>query len=673
MSLVVKSMYVAGALEAAIAGDAPPDDQRKMSSDAVGLTISTSEFVSDALSDFVSDQIGKRIEKLAMFPSIGFARLPNIGFSCWLNVVLQSLFRTVGTHMFETLSSFKDSINEQKDSSHGRFLCCLSQLMQDYLNPTNGCVSQSKLHSFYEAFLALHSTDEAFMPQVFGQADASEAHCKMIESIEKCFNLVQDTIERKIIPDHLFKGEYKTVVICAKCDHTSESLEPFEHVDVEIKDHEVMKFSACFDSFGQSQDVPELECSGCKTKGHCSKHQTLWILPEVLVVVFKRYDNTGKKISNSVIFPVDQFHCPGPPQVKQHSYNLESVIEHHGQENQGKDVAHYISYSRHDSSVVGSMWVKYNDDDVGSIAGDPSAFFDYGNSYILYYRRQNHTNVITQDWFCPNCKKSWPGEFKVCPLCALPIDSSVTQPTKNWVSHSSRSMTDPSGIPLAGEKTEKKKVLTGMAKYKMTKKLGEGGFGKVYKAHLVDNKDEKVAIKRFKLRDRDYQTQASKEFEILKPLKHRHIIKCMDNFYHHRQFFVVFEYANAQDLRRFIHGQAFRREMFNAPDIANWFTQIVSGMSFLHYNKIMHRDIKPANIVICRPHGSSVYIKKRKKEPALLSRRDKKTELKAATPHAPVSISFLIASGPKPYVKSWSRLIFSSSIVFSSFVSPMRT
>jgi cyclin-dependent kinase 7 len=116
--------------------------------------------------------------------------------------------------------------------------------------------------------------------------------------------------------------------------------------------------------------------------------------------------------------------------------------------------------------------------------------------------------------------------------------------------------------------------------------IGEGGYGKVYKAYDEVNKTY-VALKKSKLTpiDDGIGFVTLREVKFLKEFKHPNLIKLTDIYAHKKKIYLVFEYMET-DLEEVIGDTDI---ILSAPDIKAYMKMLLSGVKFLHENWILHR------------------------------------------------------------------------------------
>uniref|UniRef100_A0ACD5VE68 Uncharacterized protein n=1 Tax=Avena sativa TaxID=4498 RepID=A0ACD5VE68_AVESA len=138
------------------------------------------------------------------------------------------------------------------------------------------------------------------------------------------------------------------------------------------------------------------------------------------------------------------------------------------------------------------------------------------------------------------------------------------------------------------------KVATGQ----FTEKLGEGGFGSVFKGQFVD---ETIAVKRL---DRAGQgkREFSAEVETIGSIHHINLVRLIGFCAEKSHRLLVYEYMPNGSLDRWIY---CRHDNNNTP--LDWRTrckiimQIAKGLAYLHEEctkKIAHLDVKPQNILL---------------------------------------------------------------------------
>lgn len=132
-------------------------------------------------------------------------------------------------------------------------------------------------------------------------------------------------------------------------------------------------------------------------------------------------------------------------------------------------------------------------------------------------------------------------------------------------------------------------------RYEITEKLGEGTYGKVYKA-LNKVTLEFFALKKIRIQyeDEGVPSTAIREVSLLKECDHRNVIRLYEVLSLPTSLYLVFEYLD-MDLRVFLkkHG-AFK----DAAWLKNASHQCFSGIDFCHAHRILHRDIKPQNVLV---------------------------------------------------------------------------
>ena len=128
--------------------------------------------------------------------------------------------------------------------------------------------------------------------------------------------------------------------------------------------------------------------------------------------------------------------------------------------------------------------------------------------------------------------------------------------------------------------------------YEIIKKIGSGPLGSVYKAKNVYLKNI-VAIKIIKKSkdSNDDELNIKEQINILKKLSHPNIVKIYEFYINDNKYQLITEYCK-KEFSKYI------KRSFTEKQLAVIFYQILSGLSYLHEQKIIHRNIKLKNIMI---------------------------------------------------------------------------
>lgn len=126
------------------------------------------------------------------------------------------------------------------------------------------------------------------------------------------------------------------------------------------------------------------------------------------------------------------------------------------------------------------------------------------------------------------------------------------------------------------------------------KKLGEGGFGKVYLAKQKFS-NKYYAIKIIPIRKGVDIKFLFKEVDALILLNHPNIIKFDSYFYNESEesIYLVLEYAKGGSLKEYLR----KNQSLSEEKSKIIIQQLLEALSFCHSKSIIHRDLKPENIM----------------------------------------------------------------------------
>ncbi|CAJ2656994.1 unnamed protein product [Trifolium pratense] len=127
-------------------------------------------------------------------------------------------------------------------------------------------------------------------------------------------------------------------------------------------------------------------------------------------------------------------------------------------------------------------------------------------------------------------------------------------------------------------------------------KLGEGGFGPVYKGKLNDGRD--VAVKQLSIGSHQGKSQFVAEIATISAVQHRNLVKLYGCCIEGSKRLLVYEYLENKSLDQALFGN----DLF-----LNWSTRydicmgVARGLTYLHEEsrlRIVHRDVKASNILL---------------------------------------------------------------------------
>lgn len=136
-----------------------------------------------------------------------------------------------------------------------------------------------------------------------------------------------------------------------------------------------------------------------------------------------------------------------------------------------------------------------------------------------------------------------------------------------------------------------------MDRYQFIKQLGDGTYGSVILANVIES-GEKVAIKKMKKKFYDWNECIElREVKALKKLNHANIVKLKEVIRERDVLYFIFEYMK-ENLYQMTKD---RDKLFPESTVRNVSYQILQGLAFMHKHGYFHRDLKPENLLCSGP------------------------------------------------------------------------
>ncbi|XP_054813953.1 G-type lectin S-receptor-like serine/threonine-protein kinase At4g27290 isoform X2 [Prosopis cineraria] len=130
-------------------------------------------------------------------------------------------------------------------------------------------------------------------------------------------------------------------------------------------------------------------------------------------------------------------------------------------------------------------------------------------------------------------------------------------------------------------------------------KLGQGGFGLVYKGTLADGQE--IAVKRLSQNSHQGMKEFRNEVMLCAKLQHRNLVKVLGCCIQGEERMLVYEYMPNKSLDSFIFGSPIQRKGLDWSKRFHIICGIARGLMYLHQDsrlRIIHRDLKTSNILL---------------------------------------------------------------------------
>ncbi|XP_066395063.1 L-type lectin-domain containing receptor kinase IX.1-like [Miscanthus floridulus] len=133
--------------------------------------------------------------------------------------------------------------------------------------------------------------------------------------------------------------------------------------------------------------------------------------------------------------------------------------------------------------------------------------------------------------------------------------------------------------------------------FALERKLGEGGFGAVYKGFLKD-RNLNIAIKRVAKGSTQGKKEYISEVKIISRLRHRNLVQLVGWCHEHGEFLLVYE---------FMPNRSLDAHLYDNCNLLAWSLRfkitigVASALLYLHEEWeqcVVHRDVKPSNVML---------------------------------------------------------------------------
>ncbi|XP_034678405.1 G-type lectin S-receptor-like serine/threonine-protein kinase At4g27290 isoform X5 [Vitis riparia] len=169
---------------------------------------------------------------------------------------------------------------------------------------------------------------------------------------------------------------------------------------------------------------------------------------------------------------------------------------------------------------------------------------------------------------------------------------------KGYMDHNSRDENNEGQAHLELPLFDLDTLLNATNNFSSYNKLGEGGFGPVYKGILQEGQE--IAVKIMSKTSRQGLKEFKNEVESIAKLQHRNLVKLLGCCIHGRERMLIYEYMPNKSLDLFIFDQ-MQSVVLDWPKRFLIINGIARGLLYLHQDsrlRIIHRDLKAGNILL---------------------------------------------------------------------------
>ncbi|XP_062082964.1 G-type lectin S-receptor-like serine/threonine-protein kinase At4g27290 [Humulus lupulus] len=141
-------------------------------------------------------------------------------------------------------------------------------------------------------------------------------------------------------------------------------------------------------------------------------------------------------------------------------------------------------------------------------------------------------------------------------------------------------------------------ISTATNNFSENNKLGEGGFGPVYKGLLGEGQE--IAVKRLSMCSGQGVNEFKNEIKLIAKLQQRNLVKIFGYCIHREDKLLIYEYMPNKSLDYFIFDERQSR-LILWPKRFEIICGIAKGLLYLHHDsrlRIIHRDLKASNVLL---------------------------------------------------------------------------
>ncbi|XP_013636888.1 PREDICTED: G-type lectin S-receptor-like serine/threonine-protein kinase At1g11280 isoform X1 [Brassica oleracea var. oleracea] len=134
--------------------------------------------------------------------------------------------------------------------------------------------------------------------------------------------------------------------------------------------------------------------------------------------------------------------------------------------------------------------------------------------------------------------------------------------------------------------------------FSISNKLGQGGFGPVYKGILSDKKE--IAVKRLSSSSGQGTEEFMNEIKLISKLQHRNLVRLLGCCIDGEEKLLIYEFMVNKSLDSFLFDSTLKLQI-DWPKRFNIIEGVARGLLYLHRDsclKVIHRDMKVSNILL---------------------------------------------------------------------------